>query len=70
MNTFNKTIRLFIDGVSDDTTASIVDARARSIVDIIGCRVFPSGLCTIQLAPNTTMTNRELRLIQHLTFDT
>lgn len=69
MHTFTKVIRLFVNGVYDDATASIVDTRARSIVDVIGCRVSPSGLCTIELAPSTMMTDIQLQLIQHLTFD-
>ncbi|CAF3480183.1 unnamed protein product, partial [Rotaria socialis] len=69
MNTFTKVIRLFIDGVCDETSAGIVDARVRSIVDVVECQVFPSGLCTIQVAPNTQTTDTELRLLNHLTFD-
>ncbi|CAF3953068.1 unnamed protein product [Rotaria sp. Silwood2] len=69
MHTLTKIIRLFIDGVVDDASASIVDVRARSIDEVIGCRVSSSGLCTIQVAPNIPMADIELRLIKHLTFD-
>ncbi|CAF5137372.1 unnamed protein product, partial [Rotaria sp. Silwood1] len=67
MHTFTKIIRLFIDGVVDDASASIVDVRARSIGEVIGCQVSSSGLCTIQVTPNTSMTDIELRLIKQLT---
>ncbi|CAF3090966.1 unnamed protein product [Rotaria sp. Silwood2] len=69
MHTLTKIIRLFIDGVVDDASASIVDVRARSIGEVIGCRVSSSGLCTIQVASNIPMADIELRLIKHLTFD-
>ncbi|CAF3611184.1 unnamed protein product [Rotaria sp. Silwood1] len=68
MHTFTKIIRLFIDGVVDDASASIVDVRARSIGEVIGCQVSSSGLCTIQVTPNTSMTDIELRLIKQLTY--
>lgn len=69
MNSFTKAIRLFVDGVFDETSAAIVDVRIRSIIDVVECQVLPSGLCTIQVAPNTLTTDIELRLLKHLTFD-
>lgn len=69
MYTLTKVIRLFIDGVVDDISASIVNAHTRSFVDVVGCQVSPSGLCTVQIAPSTLMADVELQLIKHLTFD-
>lgn len=69
MHTLTKIIRLFIDGVIDKASASIVEKHARTIADIIGCQISSSGLCTIHLAPSTSMSDIEFRIIKQLTFD-
>jgi hypothetical protein len=68
---FIGTVRLFIDGLSDDVDASTIDARARSLSDVIGCCASFDGLCTIQvrLPLMNTVDDAELRLIKQLTFD-
>ncbi|CAF4739502.1 unnamed protein product [Rotaria sp. Silwood1] len=67
-NSENLSIDMLIEPFLDDASASIVDVRARSIGEVIGCQVSSSGLCTIQVTPNTPMTDIELRLIKHLTY--
>jgi copper chaperone CopZ len=63
------TIRLFIEGVSDESSASAIDTYVRSLPGVVGSRVSTSGLCTIQLAPTEATGEAERVLIKQLTFD-
>lgn len=62
-------IRVFIDGISDESSASIMDTYVRSLSGVVGSRVCTSGLCTIQLAFTEATTEAERVLIKQLTFD-
>jgi hypothetical protein len=61
-------IRLFVDGVFDESSAFVVDAHTHTIPGVIGCRVSPSGLCTVQFELNASMADSERLLVEGLTF--
>lgn len=62
-------IRLFINGVTDASSASAVYERARSLEDVIECQVSVDGNCAIECKATMTRANTERMLIDQLTFD-
>lgn len=62
-------IRLFISGITNESSRYMVNQRARAVPGVVGCQVSADGTCTIKCDSTTTIARTERMLIDQLTFD-